>query len=284
MALRAKKHEAIEKRLKMFLYGDPGAGKTTAAISFPNSYVIDCERGCDHYAGLLAKSGSVLFQSVDADEAIEEVRSLATEKHDYRTVIIDPITTMEADLIEKAEKEYGAGDMRIWGKRDRTMRRLVNLLMSLDMNVIITAHGKTEYGEKMTKLGKTHDGWRRLPYTFDLSIELEKRGEKRVGTIKKTRLEGFKDGESIDFSYEEIARRYGAQIVERAAVPVAIATPEEIARLKQLIETVKLEDGWIEKRLAKAGVDTIEDLPSEIVRKCNEYIEAKFQGKEEKTT
>jgi hypothetical protein len=43
--LRGKKPEAINKRLKMFMYGGAGAGKTTAAIQFPNSYIIDCEKG-----------------------------------------------------------------------------------------------------------------------------------------------------------------------------------------------------------------------------------------------
>jgi flagellar biosynthesis GTPase FlhF len=45
MALRAKKPEAVEKRLKLFMYGPAGVGKTTAAIQFPNAYIIDCEKG-----------------------------------------------------------------------------------------------------------------------------------------------------------------------------------------------------------------------------------------------
>jgi DNA polymerase III delta prime subunit len=135
MPLTAKKAEPITKRLKLFLYGDPGAGKTTAAIQFPRSYIIDCERGTDHYSRHINASKSVVLQTVDADEVIQEVRSLGTDKHDYRTLIIDPITTMEADLVQKGEKLFGAGDMRIWGLRDRTMRRLMNLIIGLDMNV-----------------------------------------------------------------------------------------------------------------------------------------------------
>jgi GTPase SAR1 family protein len=41
MALRAKKPEAVEKRLKALFYGSAGVGKTTAAIQFPRPYLID---------------------------------------------------------------------------------------------------------------------------------------------------------------------------------------------------------------------------------------------------
>lgn len=282
MPLNAKKHEPITKRLKLFLYGDPGAGKTTAAIQFPRSYVIDCERGADHYSKHLAVSNSVLLQTVDADEVIQEVRSLGTEKHDYRTLIIDPITTMEADLIQKAEKEFGPGDMRIWGKRDKVMRRLMNLLTSLDMNVIITAHGKVDYGPNMTKLGKTFDGWKRLPYVFDLAIELEKRGGKRIGIVRKTRLEGFPDGTEFDFSYGEIAKRYGAEVVERAAVPVKVATADKIARVNELIKVLNVDESTVDGWLRKAGVDTLEDLPETFADKAVEAMLKKIEklGKE----
>lgn len=283
MPLRAKKHETISKRLKLFLFGGPGTGKTTLATSFPKSYVIDGERGCDHYAKQLQASESVLLQTTDPDDVITEVRALTAEKHDYRTLVVDPITTLETTLIERGEKEFGAGDMRVWGKRDRTLRRLTNLIMGLDMNVILTAHGKVDYGERMVKLGTTFDGWKRLPYIFDLALELEKRGQRRVAIVRKTRLEGFKDGEEFDFSYAEVARRYGEDAVSREAVPVMTATPEQIAALKGLLDTVKLEEGTVDKVLAKAQVDSVEDLSKEQADKFIEFIRNKVSVANERS-
>src|SRR6266571_338101 len=106
--LHARKPEAVTKRLKLFMYGPAGVGKTTAAIQFPNSYVIDCERGAENYDQLITQSGSAVFQTNDINEVIAEVKSLLTVKHDYRTLVIDPITTVYNDLLEKSEMKVGS--------------------------------------------------------------------------------------------------------------------------------------------------------------------------------
>jgi len=59
MPLRARKPESVTKRLKLFMFGPAGVGKTTAAIQFPNSYIIDCERGAENYDKLVTDSNSV---------------------------------------------------------------------------------------------------------------------------------------------------------------------------------------------------------------------------------
>lgn len=276
MTLRAKKAEPSNKRLKLFMFSAFGVGKTTAAISFPRSYVIDGEKGTAHYSKLLDASGSHVFHTTSIDDVTEEVRTLGSTKHDYRTLVLDPITTLEADLMERVHKAYPKeGDMRKWQERDRTMRRLMTLILNLDMNVVVTAHGKVEYGDAMTKLGTTFDGWRRWPYAFDLVIELERRTRRRVGIVRKTRIEAFPDGAEFDFSYAEVARRYGADAVERAAEPVAVASAEQVAALKGLIDTVKLEEGVVDGWLRKAGVDSLEDLPAAIADKCIEFVRRK---------
>src|SRR5689334_24808609 len=86
--LRAKKPEAVTKRLKLFMFGPAGVGKTTAAIQFPKSYIIDCEKGAENYDKLISASDSVIYQTTDMNEVIKEVKSLLTEKHDYRTLVI----------------------------------------------------------------------------------------------------------------------------------------------------------------------------------------------------
>jgi hypothetical protein len=272
MALRARKPEAVTKRLKLFMFGPAGVGKTTAAIQFPNSYVIDCEKGTENYDKLVTASGSVVFQTTDINEVVQEVKSLLTEKHEYRTLVIDPITTIYNDLLEKCEHKVGTDFGRHYGEANKTMKRLANLIMALDMNVVITAHAKAEYGQNFSKIGYTFDGWKQLDYWFDLVVELGKKGKKRFAKIVKTRLEQFPDEDVFEWSYDAIKKRYDVAILERDAAPVSLSTPDQIREIKDLLALVRLPEGTTEKWFNKAGVDNWEDMPADVIAKCIEYV------------
>jgi len=270
--LRARKPEAVVKRLKLFMYGAAGVGKTTAAIQFPNSYIIDGERGTENYDKLITQSGSVVFPTTDINEVVAEVKSLLTEKHDFRTLVIDPITPIFNDLLDKCELQVGADFGRHYGAANKTMKRLANLIMNLDMNVIVTAHAKAEYGQNFAKLGYTFDGWRQLDYWFDLVIELAKKGKKRIAKVAKTRLESFPDEDVFEWSYDAIKKRCDASILERSAQSVELARPEQVREIKDLLNIVRLPDGLVDKWLSKAQVDTWEDMPADAIGKCIEYV------------
>jgi hypothetical protein len=270
--LRARKPEAVTKRLKLFMFGPAGVGKTTAAIQFPNSYVIDAERGAENYDRLINESGSVVFQTNDMHDVIQEVKSLLTVKHDFRTLVIDPITTLYNDLLEKCEQKVGTDFGRHYGEANKTMKRLANLIMALDMNVVVTAHAKAEYGENLRKLGYTFDGWRQLDYWFDLVVELGKKGKRRFAKVVKTRVDSFPDEEVFEWSYDAIKKRYDVAVLEKEANAVQLASPEQVREIKDLLSIVRLPEGTVDKWFAKAGVDLWEDMPADVVQKCIEYV------------
>lgn len=276
--LRARKPEAVTKRLKLFMFGPAGVGKTTAAIQFPNSYIIDAERGTENYDKLITASGSSVYQTTDVNEVVQEVKALLTEKHDYRTLVIDPITPIFNDLLDKCETQVGADFGRHYGAANKTMKRLANLIMNLDMNVIVTAHAKAEYGQNLAKIGYTFDGWKQLDYWFDLVVELGKKGKKRMARVAKTRIETFPDEDVFEWSYDAIKKRYDASILEREAQQVALATPDQVRELKELLHVVRLPEGLVDKWFSKAQVDTWEDMPAETLNKCIDYVKNRLPG------
>src|SRR5688572_2220043 len=276
MALRARKPEAVNKRLKLFMFGPAGVGKTTAAIQFPRSYIIDCERGSENYDKLITESGSAVFQTTDIHEVIAEVKALLTERHDYRTLVIDPITTVYNDLLEKSEQKVGADFGRHYGAANKEMKRLANLIMALDMNVVITAHAKAEYGQNFSKIGYTFDGWKQLDYWFDLVVELGKKGKRRVAKVAKTRIDSFPDDDVFEWSYDAIKRRWDVSVLEKQAAQVRLAQPEQVREIKELLSLVRLPEGTVDKWFAKAGVDLWEDMPADAVQKCIEYVKGRL--------
>jgi DNA polymerase III delta prime subunit len=278
--LRGVKPTKVEKRLKALFYGSAGVGKTTAAINFPRPYLIDTEKGAvnDGYIEILEAGGGNVFQTSDFDDLISEVKALLTTKHEFKTLIIDPMTIVYNDLLDKAAEKVGTEFGRHYGEANKKMKHLCNLLLRLDMNVIITTHAKNEYGTNLSVLGQTYDCYKKLDYIFDLVFEIQKRGTDRVGVVKKTRVKTFADNESFPFSYEDIAEKYGKDCLEKDAVAEVLASEEQINEINRLIELLKVDDETVKKWLKKAESDTFEEMNSNIIEKCIKALKDKIES------
>lgn len=280
MGLRGKKPESLQKRLKAFFYGSAGVGKTTAAIQFPKPYLIDTEKGAENkqYVNILESQGGSIFQTSDFDDMMIEIRSLLTEKHDYKTLIIDPLTVVYSNLLDNAEKKVGSEFGRHYSEANKHIKHMINMLLRLDMNVIITSHAKNEYGTGMALIGQTFDCYKKLDYLFDLVFEIQKRGKDRVGVVKKTRIETFLDNETFPFSYEEIAKRYGKEILEKESEVEVLATVEQVTELNRLIELLKIPEETIEKWLKKSDSEQLDEMKSDQIQKVIEHLTKQFTG------
>jgi hypothetical protein len=274
--LRGKKPVEKKPRLKALLYGAAGAGKSTAAIQMPRPYIIDCEDGVAHYGKIIEAKGGAVFATNSLEEIITEVRSLLTEKHDYRTLIIDPFNAAYDTELEIGEKKVGADFGRHYGHAGKVAKRLYHLLTELDLNVIVTAHQKNEYGDNMKITGQTFEGWKKLDYLFDVVFHLERTKDgKRIATVKKTRLEEFPDQSRFEWSYDELARRYGQAKLEREGETIDLAgdklVSDFVAAYQQLSEA-EIKRLKIDKVVT--SIDEIADLPRARVEKGLELIKS----------
>lgn len=268
-------------RLKLLLSGPAGVGKTTAALQMPRPYLIDCEEGASHYGKLVEDAGGAVFSARSLDDVIDELRMLATEPHPFRTVIIDPMTTVYNQEVDRQERLVGNEFGRHYGAANKPAKRVCWLLAQLDLNVVVTSHSKTEYGPKLEKLGETFDSYKKLDYVFDLWLALSRtespNGKRtaRQAAVRKTRLDTFPDGAEFPWSYTELAKRYGKDLLEAEPKQLALATRDQVDKLKFLVSQLT-EDEVKRLKIDKvmAEVEDLADLPAERVARGIALIEA----------
>lgn len=281
--------EAVEpKKPKVLIYGPPGVGKTWASLDFPNVYYIDTEGGADldHYREKLRNSGGAYLGpeqgSLDFDVVIDQIQALATVQHSYRTVVLDSASKLWN--VALSDEQEALGDKDAFGAYKKVPTRkfttMIKWLNRLDMNAVIICHQKELWGLNDKKqrevIGYTFDCQEKLEYDLHLVLRIAKVGPSRYAYIGKSRLPSFPEGENFDWSYASFAARYGQDVIEKEAVPLTLATPEQIADLHHMLGVVKMPDDWQEKIFKKAGVDSWEEMDSDKIEACLKMLKERL--------
>ena len=281
---------AAPSKPKILIYGKPGVGKTWASLDFPSVFYIDTEGGADleHYTDKLAAAGGVYLGpnqgALDFPTVIEQVKALATEKHDYRTLVIDSVSKLfNTAIADEAER---LGDKDAFGASKKAgvsqMRILIRWLTRLDMNVILVAHAMAEWGinertKQREQIGETFDAWDRLEYELHLCLHISKEGPDRSARVRKSRLKEFPDAARFPWSYDSFADRYGREIIEAAAKVIEMATPEQVAEVRDLLDRVKVPDGWEAKFLSDNDATDWPEVPTENIGAVIIKLRSKLQ-------
>lgn len=300
MPLKGKPPEKAKPRKpRILVYGKGGVGKTWCALDWPNVYYIDTEGSASlpHYAAKLAKSNGAYLGiedgACDMDFIVNEVRALAVTPHNYKTLVIDSYTRAFFDRIteEEANMEAKGDDMSATFGREkkpavRRSSQLVKLLKDLDMNVLIICHEKDKWegkGKDRTIAGTTFDGHEKLEYDLDLVLNVFKAGQSRRARVGKTRLEQFKEGDVFDWTYEQMAKRLGHELIESEFHPTSEpSTAEQVDTVKRLAKIVNLPVETREKWFNKAAVDSWEEMDARTINGCISYLKKKI-GVEDET-
>lgn len=276
------------KKPKVLIYGPPGVGKTWASLDFPSVYYIDTEGGADldHYRAKLRNSGGAYLGpdqgSLDFDVVIAQIQALATEQHQYRTVVIDSISKLWNVALSDEQEALGVKDAFGAFKKapTRKFNSLVKWASRLDMNAIFIAHQKDQWGlddkGQRVMTGYTYDGQEKLEYDLHLVLRIAKVAASRYAYIGKSRLPSFPEHQNFDWSYSEFAQRYGRDVIEKEAERLILATAEQITELHKLLEVVKMPDDWQAKIFKAASVDAWEEIDAAKIDACLKMLKARI--------
>lgn len=135
--------------------GDAGTGKTSLAATFPNPIVIRAEDGLQSIPASRRPDAFPVLRT--ADDVWPQLMALLQEDHDYKTVIIDSVSTLEqlfirhvmesdgrAKSINQALGGYGAGIAAVAAMHQRVRKAAGLLNERKGMAVIFISHADLE--------------------------------------------------------------------------------------------------------------------------------------------
>lgn len=279
------------RKPQILIFGDTGVGKTFGAMGFPNVYMIDCEGGAtrEHYTRKLEQNGGAYFGIAQGSnnfrDVIEQVKALREEKHTFKTLIIDSITTLfDKEVQEEQDRMDKENTKDVFGASKkpavRQTRRLLNLLRDMDMNVILIAREAIEWGKddkgQPVELSKKWDTFKDVAYDLDLILRIVKLGKsdeaKRNAVVFKSRIEAFKIDEAFKWDYETFASKYGADVINRAVEPIILCTKEQLIELSRLRSVWKEPEDFKETIFKREAVESLEEIKQDRMQKYIDHI------------
>lgn len=176
MAIEVKYTSDVSSNgVKILVYGQAGAGKTTLVNTLPNPILLSAEGGL-----LSIKDADLPFIKIETMEDLREAYSwLKDNADDYESVALDSISEI-AEVVLNHEKKQAKDPRQAYGAMLEQMTDLIRAFRDLPMHVYMTAKlekmtdetGKILYAPSMpgNKIGQ------QLPYFFDelLALRVEK--------------------------------------------------------------------------------------------------------------
>jgi hypothetical protein len=312
----------MSKRLRMLMYADYGVGKTRLAVAFPRPYIIDMEDGTEWYRSefdLFAEKdymveddkGNKVYQppekpieefsgyvdlSITPEGVEKAVRKLLTTKHNYSTLVIDPITVYWSALQKKwsdifllrnkggkgYRHEYYDIQQRDWGTINSEVSELMRLLTMLDMNVVVMAVEKEKQDKNMNTVGMTLDGPKRFEGWASVVLRAEKRGDNRIVSVKKDRTGRLPEGE-FPLDYSVFQKAY-SDIIGMNATPIKMITDDQAAEIIELCTLFEIANEDFARGIAKYGASEMDDLTEAQAGQVLDRLRAKGSKKQKEAS
>lgn len=161
------------------IYGQPGVGKTTAALSMPNPILIDCERGIGRVNGAL-RTDFVELESID-EFNIADLAGYDTVVFDTLGVLLELFDKKVKDMNPKLVKSDGALSLQGYGARKLLFKQFIADLRASGKNVLFLAHVAEQKDGDISKFRPyaTGSSINDLENDLDFMGYMEMRGGKR---------------------------------------------------------------------------------------------------------
>lgn len=152
----------IQKPYLILIHGSPGVGKSTFAADAPNPIFLPAEDG----TASLNVNRLPLVTSLE--QAMQSVRELTLEAHQFQTLVVDTLDALEphvihavckeaeVDSIEKAYGGYGKGHVAALEKWRSFIDSILNLRARRSMNVVLIAHSQVRKVDDLRE-GRQYD-------------------------------------------------------------------------------------------------------------------------------
>ena len=160
--------------LKVLVYGQAGAGKTSLASTLPKPVVLSAEGGL-----LSLKDNNIPFIEIGSIADLHEAYAWVKESNDFESVVLDSISEI-AEVVLAHEKKVNKDGRAAYGEMDVQLSEIIRAFRDLQLHVLMTAKLEKQQDEMGRMLyfpslpgNKTAQ---KLPYFFDevLALRVEK--------------------------------------------------------------------------------------------------------------
>lgn len=140
MGLIKKSNEiAIQRNVKMMVYGQAGMGKTTLALSAPNALLLDFDNGVKRVNNAHLDDSVGIVQISNWQEVVQLLTQEQADLATFDTIVVDTIGKMMDFII--AYRCAGRNPrVQDWGSINNDFKWFVNALSGLGKHIIFVAH------------------------------------------------------------------------------------------------------------------------------------------------
>lgn len=221
ISLANLKSDDNRKPPRVIVYGPEGVGKTTLGLGAPNAVLIKTEEGQGEIGATrftFDKDGREVAR--DFDEVLEAIKVLGEEEHEFKTLVIDSITSLEVLLHRQLCARYN------------------------ESNIVGNKKGSEFAFEAGIKLAA-----REWDYFLSCLDYLNEKRGMMIILVAHSSVAKFKSPDTEDFDYYEIdvEKKFSVSVLKKWADAILFLRYE-----KPLLAT---EDKGFGKKVAKAKLE-----------------------------